>query len=140
MADEGCAPRRRDITDVALDFSTADVEGIEIVLSQRQTTVSGTITTSRGAATADASVVLFVDDPDRWGPNSRFIGSARPDQQGRYTITGLPPARYLAVALEYLEPGQERDPDALAEWRRSAEAVTLAEGESLTLDLTVSSP
>ena len=70
-----------------------------------------------------------------WGPHSRFIESARPDQQGRVTIRGLPPGRYLAIAVEYLEPGDERDPDTLEAWRQSATSFTLSEGATHALDL-----
>lgn len=72
------------------------------------------------------------------GPQSRFIGTARPDQQGRFTIRGLPPGRYVAIAVGYLQPGEERDPDALEAWRKGATRLTLSEGETHALDLKLS--
>ena len=92
----------------------------------------------RATAALDATVVAFADDPGKWGPHSRFIASARPDQQGRFTIRGLPPGRYLAIAVGYLEPGDERDPDLLEAWRQSATTFTLSEGETYALDLRLS--
>lgn len=126
-----------DITDTPLDFAT-DVGGLEIELTQQRTTVSGGISTERGDKALDATVIVFADDPAKWGPHSRFINSARPDQDGRFTIRGLPPGRYVAVAVEYLEPGEERDPDLLETWRRSGTRFTLSEGKSHTLDLKLS--
>ena len=61
----------------------------------------------------DTTVIVFADEPEKWGPHSRFIESARPDQQGRFTIRSLPPGRYVAIAVGYLEPGEEHDPDVL---------------------------
>jgi hypothetical protein len=123
-----------DITDTPLDFAT-DVEGLEIELTQRETSVSGGVSDDRGGDVLDATVIVFADDPGKWGPHSRFIDSARPDQQGRFTIKGLPPGRYAAIAVGYLQPGEEKDPDMLEGWRERATRFTLSEGETLTLAL-----
>jgi hypothetical protein len=126
-----------DVTDTPLDFS-ADVDGLEIELTQQVTTLSGGVSDSRGDMALDATVIAFADDPAKWGPQSRFIESARPDQQGRFTIKGLPPGRYLAIAVGYLEPGEERDPDLLEAWRRHGTPFTLTEGKTHVLDLKLS--
>ena len=107
-------------------------------MTRRLTTVSGNVSDGRGAVALDATVIVFADDSGKWGPQSRFIESARPDQQGRYTIRGLPPGRYLAIAVGYLQPGEERDPDVLETWRESATHFTLADGETYPLDLKLS--
>ena len=126
-----------DITDTPLDFAT-DVGGLEIELTQQLTTVSGGISNDRGGMALDATVIVFADDPAKWGPHSRFINSARPDQEGRFTIRGLPPGRYVAIAVGYLEPGEERDPDLLEAWRRNGTPFTLSEGKTHVLDLKLS--
>lgn len=126
-----------DVTDTPLDFSS-DIDNIEIQLTNRVTTVSGGVSDDRNAIALDATVIVFADDDGKWGPHSRFIASARPDQHGQFKIDGLPPATYVAVAVEYLEPGEERDPDLLAAWRRHGTTLTLSEGEKRTLDLRLS--
>ncbi len=126
-----------DVTDTPLDFAT-DVDGLEIELTERLTSVSGGVSDDRGGVALDATVIAFADDPEKWGPHSRFIESARPDQQGRFTIRGLPPGRYLAIAVGYLEPGEERDPDVLEPWRQDGTPFTLLEGETHVLDLRLS--
>jgi hypothetical protein len=126
-----------DITDTPLDFAT-DLDGLEIELTQRMTTVSGGISDDRGGVALDATVIAFADDPGKWGPHSRFIEIARPDQQGRFTIKGLPPGRYVAIAVGYLEPGEEQDPDLLEAWRQRGTPFTLSEGETHALDLKLS--
>jgi 5-hydroxyisourate hydrolase-like protein (transthyretin family) len=123
-----------DVTDTPLDFSS-DIDNIEIQLTNRVTTVSGGVSDDGNAVALDATVIVFADDDGKWGPHSRFIESARPDQRGHFTIRGLPPGKYVAVAVEYLEPGDERDPDLLADWRRHGTSLTLSEGEARTLDL-----
>ncbi|HEX4566285.1 MAG TPA: carboxypeptidase-like regulatory domain-containing protein, partial [Vicinamibacterales bacterium] len=123
-----------DVTDTPLDFS-ADIDGLEIELTKQSTTVSGGVTDDHNDVVLDATVVVFPDEPAKWGPRSRFIGTARPDQKGRFTIKELPPGRYVAIAVEYLEPGEERDPDLLEKWKPRGTAFTLSEGESHALDL-----
>jgi Carboxypeptidase regulatory-like domain len=126
-----------DVTDTPLDFSS-DMDNIEIQLTNRATTVSGTVSTDKNEVALDATVILFADDDGKWGPHSRFIESARPDQHGQFKIRGLPPGKYVAIAVEYLEPGDERDPDLLAGWRRHGMALTLSDGETRALDLKLS--
>jgi protocatechuate 3,4-dioxygenase beta subunit len=126
-----------DVTDTPLDFS-ADIDRLEIELTQNVTTVSGGVTDDRGGVALDATVIAFADDPGKWGPHSRFIASARPDQQGRFTIKGLPAGRYVAIAVGYLEPGEERDPDLLETWRTRGTPFTLPEGKTHVLDLKIS--
>jgi hypothetical protein len=126
-----------DVTDTPLDFA-ADVDGLEIELSQQLTTVSGGVSDDRGGVALDATVIVFADDPGKWGPHSRFIESARPDQQGRFKIQGLPPGQYVAIAVGYLQPGEERDPDLLEAWRKGATPFTLSEGETHAIDLKLS--
>jgi 5-hydroxyisourate hydrolase-like protein (transthyretin family) len=126
-----------DVTDTPLDF-TSDIDNIEIQLTNRVTSVSGTVSNDRNAVALDATVIVFADDDGKWGPHSRFIESARPDQHGQFKIRGLPPGKYVAIAVEYLEPGDERDPDLLAGWRRHGTPLTLSEGETQVLDLKLS--
>jgi hypothetical protein len=45
--------------------------------------------------------------------------------------------RYLAIAVDYLEEGDEENPDLLKEWARIATSFTLADGEKRVVDLTV---
>lgn len=123
-----------DVTDTPLDFST-DIDALEIELTQQVTTVSGGVSDEHGRVALDATVIVFADDPGKWALQSRFIQSARPDQQGRFTIRGLPPGKYVAIAVGYLESGEERDPDVLEKWRQRGTVFMLSEGETHAIDL-----
>jgi hypothetical protein len=126
-----------DITDTPLDFSS-DVDDLEIELTRQKTVVSGAISDDRNGVALDATVIVFADDEGKWGLYSRFIESARPDQRGKFTISGLPPGKYVAIAVGYLEPGEERDPELLQKWRARGTSFTLSEGETHALDLKLS--
>jgi len=126
-----------DITDTPLDFSS-EVDDLEIELTQQKTVVSGAVSDDRNGVALDATVIVFADDEGKWGLHSRFIESARPDQHGKFTISGLPPGKYVAIAVGYLEPGEERDPELLQEWRSRGTSFRLSEGETHALDLKLS--
>jgi hypothetical protein len=128
-----------DVTDSGIEFRQGhEITGIDILLTQRATELSGSVQDSTSRPVTDYAVVAFSDDSSKWGFQTRFVRMIRPNQDGRFSIKGLPPDRYLVVALEYLEPGEEGDPGQLEIWRASATSVTLSEGEarSLTLRLT----
>src|SRR5436305_13155450 len=72
-----------DVTDTPLDFSN-DLDELEIELTREVTTVSGNVLDDRGDVALDATVIVFADDSGKWGLHSRFIESARPDQQRRF--------------------------------------------------------
>jgi hypothetical protein len=126
----------RDIVDTPFEFLEGDDGGtLDVVLTNRAAEVSGTVGDGRGGLAEDSTVLLFADDPDRWGFQSRFVRTARPDQAGRYTVPALPAATYVAVALGYVERGQWNDPEFLEQVRPLGTRVTLGEGESRVLDL-----
>lgn len=128
-----------DITDAPHDFKGGEtVTGLEVELTDKPTRINGTVTGTQNASIKDYAVVVFSDDDARWVPQSRFVRAGRPDQDGHVQITGLPPGRYLAVALEYLEQGSEMDPDLLEQLKPKATSFTLDEGETHQLDLKLS--
>jgi hypothetical protein len=106
-------------------------------LTQRVTRVTGTAIDSRGRRASDDVAVVFPEDRSGWTSHSRAIAAARPDQQGSFLMQGLPPGRYLIAAVDYLEPGAERDPATLERLRRVATPLTLADGEAKTVDLSI---
>jgi hypothetical protein len=125
-----------DVTDTGLEFRpNEDISGIEIELTTHPGEVSGLVTGARGEPSKDYTVVVFAQDPQRWGFQSRYIATGRPDQDGRFKIRNLPAGSYHAVALEYVEPGESGDPEFLERIRDRAMSFSVNEGEAKTLDL-----
>jgi hypothetical protein len=126
----------RDMVDTPIDVTGgAVVSNVEVMLTRRQAEATGTAVGGDGKPVAEYAAIVFHEDPARWTPQSRFIATARSDQQGAFRIRGLPSGRYLAVAVEYLETGSERDPELLNRLRDVAQPVVLTEGESTTMKL-----
>jgi large repetitive protein len=126
-----------DVTDAALDFDTGDIEGLEVVLTQQATEISGRVASAPRAEAIDATVVIFAEDRQHWRFPSRHVRTTRPDQNGRYAVRGLPRGRYRAVALDYLEQGEETSHEYLETLVRHGTPFVLEEGESRQLDLDV---
>jgi protocatechuate 3,4-dioxygenase beta subunit len=129
-----------DITEKGYDFKPGEeVEGFEIVMTTRSQTLSGGVTNDRLEPVKEYTVVVFPEDPQKWTvPASRARASARPDQQGQFKITSLPPGAYLAIAVEYVAEGEWMDPEWQARAARKATKFTLDEGAARTLDLKLS--
>lgn len=126
-----------DVSDTPFDFkSTQDFKDAQIILTDKITEVTGKVSGAATGAVLDYTVVIFPDDEAKWTGPSRYIRSARPDQQGMFKIRSLPPhARYLAVAVDYLEEGEANDPEFLTEMKAKASTLSLGDGESKAVDL-----
>ncbi len=126
-----------DVTDTPLDLKgTEQLTGARITLTDKITEINGTATLGGGAA-KDFSVIVFADDRNKWAFPTRHVRSTRGNQQGNFSIRGLPPTGYLAVALSHLEEGEAQDPEFLARLREQASSVSLREGETKTVELRV---
>jgi protocatechuate 3,4-dioxygenase beta subunit len=125
-----------DVTDTGFDVKpNENLRGIEVELTSHPTVVSGRVTDSRGDPSRDCTVVIFARDERKWEGTSRYIGTAVPDQDGKFRVSGLPPGDYDVAAVDSIEPGQSGDPDVLSRIRDRAAALSLGDGETKVLDL-----
>ncbi len=129
-----------DVTDSGIEFKANEsISGIEVELTNRLSSVSGIATNSRGDQASDYVAVVFAQDKEKWTSNSRYQSIARPDQDGRFKISGLPPGEYYIVAVDRVEPGQNGDPEFLESVRTRAASFSLMDGETKTIDLKLTS-
>jgi hypothetical protein len=130
----------RDIADLPLDLKSGEeIAGLELVLTDRAAALTGQLVDAKGAS-ADGTVLLFPADSSKWYEGSRFVRAARPDQQGRYRLTGILPGEYLAVAVDFAEQGIWNDPEYLASLQQRAQKVSLSEAAASSLTLRVVVP
>ena len=127
-----------DITDVTLDLTNrAELDNVRIVLTDKQTDLSGQVTDTRGTALKDYVVVLLPSGLKEGLSATRYVRVVRPDQTGRFSVKGLPGGRYTATALEWIEQGRQFAPEFQQELRKAGRDVTLKDGETSTLDLRI---
>ena len=127
----------QEITDTPMEFPPGQaVGGVQIVLTKKVTSLTGQVTDGKGNPVLDATVVVFPANEKLWTYQSRFIKAARPDQDGKYRVTGLPGSEnYLVVALQGLEDGQAGDPEFLATVKELGARLELGDGESKSVDV-----
>jgi hypothetical protein len=126
-----------DITDTPLDI-TGDVDGIIITLTNRSPSIGGTVSDGAGKPVSDCTIVIFPDEAAQGPPHSgRYLRAVRPGDDGKYKAQNLPAATYMVVALEWLEPGDENDPELLEQLRPLATRTALSWGDAKELSLTV---
>ena len=127
-----------DITDAPYDFRPGvNVGGLVVTLTDRLSEITGSVRDARGQPVMDYVFVAFPEDTKLWGPQSRFVQTTRPNQNGTFSIKGLPPGRYLAAAVAALENGLQNDPTVLEQLRPRARSFSLAEGQTLNLNLEI---
>jgi hypothetical protein len=125
-----------DVTDSGFDVGTSqDISGIEVEVTNRVSALSGVVTNNRGEALSEYSTIVFSQDHERWNDAGRYFRTGRPDQQGRYKVTGLPAGEYFAIALETVDTNESTSPEFLERASRSAMRFTLGDAETKSVDL-----
>jgi hypothetical protein len=122
-----------DVTDEPIDLKGQNGSA-RVVLTDRITTLNGVVQARREAS--NYSVLVFPDDVTRWNYPSRYVRASRANERGQFRIAGLPPnERYFAVAVDFLEEGEEQDPQFLERLRSRATTFSLREGEQRSIYL-----
>lgn len=126
----------RDITDTPIVFpGHMPTTGLQLLVTDRTTKLSGRAVDARGRAATDYAVLIFPEDSDLRVFPSRFVRTARPDRDGVFTVSGLPPARYLAFAATELPQGASSNLRFLANLAPAAARFSLREAEARELTL-----
>ncbi len=129
----------REVTDTPVGVRGGEtLANVEVVFTDRITEISGTITTAQGTPVPDYTVLAFSSDRSLWRPQSRQIMTARPDQNGKYRLRGLPPGEYYVTTVDPAEQGEWFDAAYLDDHRTGAAHVALGEGDARTQDFRVS--
>jgi hypothetical protein len=128
----------RDVTDTPVTVRSGQtISDVAIVFTDKVSEINGTITDTQGGPMPDFTVLAFSTDPSVWRPQSRQIMTARPDQNGKFKIRGLPPGDYYLATVDPAEQGEWFEPAYLDEHRVDAARVTLSEGDVKTHDFRV---
>ena len=130
----------RDVSDTPFNLETTDATGLTFTFTDRPTEVIGTVRNSAGTSDPGAAVFVFPSDSQTWSSmwlNSRRFRSVRVEPTGVFKISPLPAGSYFIVAISDDFSGDWQDPSFLDALSRGATQLTIAEGESKTLDLRI---
>jgi hypothetical protein len=126
----------RDVADLPLDVKAGgDISGVVLTLSDRLSTLSGTVIDAAGRPTAAFPIVVFSTNRDTWTMGSRRVQRARPATDGKYSIAGLPPGEYFVCAAVELSEERLYDPSFLEQLAAGGIVIKLGDGEKRTQDL-----
>jgi hypothetical protein len=130
----------RDVSAAPLELETTDAVGVVFTFTDRLTEIVGAVRNSSGTSEPGASVIVFPSDTQTWSSmwlNPRRFRCVRVEPTGAFKISPLPAGSYFIVGVPDEVTGEWQDPTFLDSLSRGATPVTIAEGESKTLDLRI---
>jgi hypothetical protein len=128
-----------DVADTPIELRSGEIlNDVNVVFTSRQTEIDGTVTDEQGNPITDFTVLAFPSDPLLWRPLARQIMTARPDQNGKFQIRGLPSGAYYLATVDPAEQGEWFEPAFLDQQRIAAARVTLGDGDTKTHDFRIS--
>jgi hypothetical protein len=146
------------LTDRAIEFKPGvQLRDLRIVFTDRRTELNFEVSDDRGLPTREFVAIAFRADTELWSaqrgqvrtytppietePASRGpiggipTGLPGPDGRSRSMMPALPPADYFVVAVDDVSWEDLQEPEVLEELSKAAIRITLAPGESRTLQL-----
>jgi 5-hydroxyisourate hydrolase-like protein (transthyretin family) len=124
----------RDIANAPFDFPDSDVSGIEVVVTNRVGSVSGKVV-SGGQPAQGVIVVVFGAEGIDYLTFLLSVRSARTNAEGGFSVSGLLPGRYLAVAIPVSNAMD--DQAKVAALRSVATPVLVLEGGNAAVQLLI---
>jgi protocatechuate 3,4-dioxygenase beta subunit len=130
-----------DVAGESFALGTADIDDVVVTFTDKIITLAGTVRAAETGAAADATVVAFPADYQRWlqtGMSPRRLGTAATTAAGSYQLRVTLPGDYLVVAVP-AEIAPDVDRDFVTRFAASAVRVSLAFGDAKSQALTVRS-
>ncbi len=127
----------RDVIDTPIAVEGREqVTGVQIVLTDRVTHLTGTVHDERGEPAEVALVLVLPDDPAKLGPGSRAQRTVVVHADTPLKIDALPPGDYIGLAFKSAPQGFDAlDPQLLDFARKAGTRFSLREAE--TRDITL---
>lgn len=127
-----------DMMPFGIDGNAASLDNpFEVVLDSRGGAVSGRVQGSDDTLWTRASVALIPDPPN--GRVQAYREGAA-DENGVFTIHGVPPGHYVLIAWRDEPPCDYWNPDALAACRSAGASLDFGQGSQQDVDLRMKTP
>jgi len=123
----------RNLLNVPIDFKSGEaVSGVEVLLTDKLSELSGTVADRQQRPRTDCSVIVFAENRTFLPGRARWV---RPDHTGRFVVEGLPAGEYLAIAVADVDDVEWATVAYLDRLRSSASHVTIADAEKKAIAL-----
>jgi SdrD B-like domain len=127
----------QEVLDKDLDLSQGPSGSVEVVISPGAAELRGTVTAAEDASSnlktpPRATVILFSDPPQK----SR-MKTANTDQNAAFSIKGVSPGRYRAIALENANMELLQDPEFAKEVSSHGTEIELRENDKKQIQLAI---
>lgn len=128
----------RDTLDAPIEVRPGQtIADLTVTLTDRPTSITGTIFDAAGQPTSEYSMVAFSTDRALWTVPRRVSSVTRLSSDGRFSITGLPPGEYYLAVSDDLDPAQLGEAAFLESLVSAAIRVEIVEGERKVQDFRV---
>lgn len=126
----------RDVTDEGFVVREGAPVEAEFIFTTAKTELTGVLQHADSSPAPEYFVAAFAADEALWS-SPRRLGFTRPDINGRYTFSGLPPGSYRLAVTTDMERADLGDVAFIRALLPGALEVTLTSGEKRVLDLAV---
>jgi hypothetical protein len=145
--DNGVSPRSLkgarvngdDVLDLPIELRGGERTVVSLTVTDRQSTITGTVTGADGRPRLDVAVVIFPKDSRYWIRGTRRILVTRPDTSGGYEFTGLPGGEYIVGTVAERPPDDVIDAQWLAGLAASGVRLAVVDGQRQVQDLKLGS-
>jgi uncharacterized protein (DUF2141 family) len=128
-----------DVLDLAIELRGGERTAVSLTVTDRQSTVTGTVTGADGRPRLDVAVVIFPKDSRYWIRGTRRILVTRPDTSGGYEFTGLPAGEYIIGTVAERPPDDVIDAQWLNGLASSGVRLAVVDGQRHVQDLKLGS-
>jgi protocatechuate 3,4-dioxygenase beta subunit len=129
-----------DITDEPIDVTgKQSVSGLVIRLTDKLTQISGQVSDAQNQRTRECAVVFLPAETREPVVAARLTRIVRCTASGSFQTGGMRPGRYVVTAVTSMEQGRQFEPEFQAQLRRASQSLTIREGETLKIDLKLTS-
>jgi hypothetical protein len=125
-----------DVLASGLDLTSgAAPESIDVVISPRGASVTGTVQNEKTGNPAPGAMVVLLPQEKERREQQTYFKLINADQTGAFSLSGIAPGEYRLYAWEDVEPGAYLDPDFLKPIESKGESLTVGEGDQKTIQL-----
>jgi hypothetical protein len=125
-----------DITNTPFDATRADdVTNLEVRLIDKQGRIAGYARNERGEIQYNYRLVVYPAHLKPGDVTVRFQHNTSPGINGQFNIGRMPPGEYIGLAVKGVQPGEEWDPELRKRIEQFGKRFSLAEGETLQLEM-----